>query len=428
MQQPFIKSLLSSLGFRRAVGDQNPEPLATDVDLSDLTKVVSTLMSDLNLREADPSKDLPTRLKAGLRDCRKAVASLLSELKTAKRDLSESREENKRLQAEARMRQDRQDWCSPALVEFPPETPKGIYETTLKVLRGLIGGSASLSDASNADRFPVAEIWTLYWCLVHASHAAVKAATVAKDENGISRDFLAKLASETRTSPIFTGDGGKLQVAYNAIFEQSEPGMKEAAVGADILLIVAGQGLVPNGFARLFWIQAKKARSGQSPFTLNYAQENGDGLQVDALSKVHEPSKGAFGLYMQYSKDLPYVPSVLVGRLPRGKQQPLTAKLSDLGIRLPELLVGHAIVASEKFGAFADTSEILAYLDDVAEKKPLFIVSVTAERAMELSQELAGNQLLSTVTDHYLQRFGLSPERENDRETPSQDRGMDFDR
>jgi hypothetical protein len=37
---------------------------------------------------------------------------------------------------------------------------------------------------------------------------------------------------------------------------------------------------------------------------------------------------------------------------------------------------------------------------------------------MELSQELAGNQLLSTVTDHYLQRFGLSPEPENDRETP----------
>jgi hypothetical protein len=49
MQQPFIKSVVF-LGFRRAVGDQNPEPLATDVDLSDLTKVVSTLMSDLNLR------------------------------------------------------------------------------------------------------------------------------------------------------------------------------------------------------------------------------------------------------------------------------------------------------------------------------------------------------------------------------------------
>ena len=59
MQQPFIKSLLSSLGFRRAVGDQNPEPLATDVDLSDLTKVVSTLMSDLDLREADAPRICP---------------------------------------------------------------------------------------------------------------------------------------------------------------------------------------------------------------------------------------------------------------------------------------------------------------------------------------------------------------------------------
>lgn len=213
----------------------------------------------------------------------------------------------------------------------------------------------------------------------------------------------AKAASEL--SP-----GAGLQIAYNAIFEQSEPGLKESQVGADILLIIAGSSLVPNGLARIFWIQAKKAAPDTSPFTLRYGQRNAHGLQVEALSKINAPQKGCFGLYAQYSTKLPYVPSVELDSLswPNGK---LADDLSAIGVRLPEHLVACCTSNSANMGAFSNTNDIKRYLDNVSAKKPLFIVTVTTD-GLSLRHELSAGNLLSEISDYYSRKLGITQKRE----------------
>lgn len=362
---------------------------------------------------------LVDRLSEELAQSKRTIAQLKQRLEVEQNARSAIQKENSRLKDAGNQMLARQEWCSSQLVDFPPGTPVGIHEETLRHLRGFLGPGASLFDLSNPERFSTAAQWALYWCVAHACRAATRAAQVAKDENGISRDFLAELDTQAKAVSTLTDESAKLQIAYNAIFEQSEPAMKEAAVGADILLIIAGQQLVPNGLARVFWIQAKKPSIEKSPFTLRYDQGNKKGLQVDALSNVHKPARGSFGLYSQYSSALPYVPVVSVRALPR-EDGTLATDLSTIGVRMPEFLVMYAC-GLKTAGAFADTAELRGYLDEVSDMKPLYIVTATVE-GPEYRRELAKGHLLSEVSDYYRKKLGLTQNLRRGR-----DRGYEFE-
>lgn len=389
--QAFIKFLLSSLGLVRKQEFQAKVDLAND-----LSKTLAKREEQLSLSR--------------------------STLLTTERALTTSQEENRKLRDAAQQERDRQDWCLPSLVEFPPGTPASFHEKTWKFRSVFLRDGASPSDVSQQDQFASPAQWALYWCVVHACRSAANA-VVAKVEDGVSGEFLKALASEVGTASRFSAESGNLQIAYSAIFEHAKPAVKEADVGADILLIVAGQQVAGSGFARAFWIQAKKAEADANQFILHYDQKNTRGLQVDALTKVHRPNRGSFGLYIQYSR-LPYVPAVSVSNLPR-ENGVLAADLSDLGLCMPEYIVAHA-GAGARIGSFADTAEILAYLDEVSDMKPFYVATVTAEGVLELDQKRANNQLLSTITGHYRQRLGLNRVAENDSATHSQ-RDRDFE-
>lgn len=307
----------------------------------------------------------------------------------------------------------RRKWCLPQLVEFPAGTPVKLHQRTADCLATFVSPSDSLFHVADPACVKCKPRWSLYWCLAHASAAAVRSAQALRDEDGISGDFLQALEHQSAgLGNVSTGESRRLQIAFNAIFQQIAPAMKEAQVGADILIIVAGRSLIPNGFARLFWIQAKRATG--SAFTLDYSQANTAGAyQVDALRKVHRPKMGSIGLYVQYARDIPYVPAVLVNELPTTKY---TADLNILGVRLPELLVAYT-GNIQGVGAFADTDAILAYLDEVSEKKSLYVVTIT-DQGLEREHEL-----LATVSDYYEKKLGLKKNIENNR-----DRGPEYDR
>lgn len=370
-----------------------------------LKNVLLSSLSAVKEEDYRVAEALADRLSEELAQSKRTVAQLSQRLEVEQNARSASQKENTRLKEAANQVLARQEWCSSQLVEFPPGTPVGIHKETLRHLREFLGSGASLFDLSNPEKFSTAAQWALYWCLAHACHAATLAAQAAKDENGISREFLAELDAQAKAASALTSESTKLQIAYNAIFEQSEPAMKEAAVGADILLIIAGPLLVPNGLARIFWIQAKKPSTDKSPFILRYDQSNKNGLQVEALSTVHEPARGSFGLYSQYSSALPYVPAVSVKKLP-WEDGTLATDLSAIGVRMPEFLVTYAC-ALKTAGAFADTVELRRYLDKVSNMKPLYIVTATVE-GPEYRRELSKNYLLSDISSYYREKLGLA--------------------
>lgn len=359
-----------------------------------------------------------SKLTHSLRNAEQSVANLTQQIQQAQSARSASEKKHAELQDEVQRILARHNWCSPHLVEFPVGTPIDLQKRTVDHLRMFLGPKASLSDLTNPDKFSSTEQWMLYWCLAHACNAA-SIATTAKIEDGISRAFLDALAAEAKTASSFL-KAGNLQIAYNAIFEQSEPAMKEAAVGADILLIIAGPSLVPNGLARIFWIQAKKAAAGASPFTLRYDQQNTQGLQVEALSKVDVPERGSFGLYMQYSNRLSYIPAAHVGDL-SWADGTFVGDLSAIGVRLPELLVGCTCNFSD-VGAFENTDKLRVYLDEVSDMKPLYIVTATAG-GREYRRELVRGHLLSDISDYYREKLGLTRTHQRER-----DRGYEMER
>jgi len=302
----------------------------------------------------------------------------------------------------------RRTWCDRFLIELPDDTPIAFRTNTSSHRKAILDQNCLNYDLTESKFFPSVEHWSLYWCLAHASLMASEAAQAAKDEDGISRAFLEELSRQSVISSKFK-DSGNLQIGFNAIFEQSAPGMKEAVVGADILLIVTGTSLVPNGLARIFWIQAKKPKKDtDSPFKLSYDYRNNDGLQIEKLAAVNKPDRGSFGLYAQYSNKLPYIPAVSEHHLPWADNI-LVKDISDIGVRLPEYLVAR-MTNLKDVGAFESAEALLEYLNTVSDAKPLFVVRAsTGGRQHKLGY--GEKDLLSVVTEHYREQLGLNKSR-----------------
>lgn len=309
----------------------------------------------------------------------------------------------------------RESWCDPKFLEFPPGVPEPLHKSTLVHARYVLNEKlGSFYDLRGRSSFRAPGQWELYWCLAHASKAAIASATV-KMEDGITADFVRALEVEAKRLPTMIEEVlPSLQLAYSKIFEQAKPAMKEADVGADVLLIVAGDNLTPDGGARLFWIQAKKARSG-GPYMLDCSHKNTSDSQIDALKKVDIPALGSFAIYCQYSSALTFIPSfALTSHKPSAD---LKVDLAEHGVRIAELVTAFSAYQNPAITSFSDATAVTAFIGSISTGKPLYVVAATESEDQYL-QKWNAHTLVKQIEQHYERELGM------DRDLP-QERGLD---
>jgi hypothetical protein len=285
---------------------------------------------------------------------------------------------------EAAREMQRQRWQIPSLASLPsiPEVPQTIHVRTLDCARVLQTDVKSPLDFCLPNAFDKNEdLRVLYWSLAHASAAAHRAASRLSDENEVSTEFLNALTSELASQRL-NGSTSSIRIGVNKIFGNVSPALKEKRVGADFLLLISGDALIPDGGVRLFWIQAKRS-SLIDPYLLDiYRRRNADGLsQLDALSYVNKPLNGSFALYTQYSDIISLVLSVWfsnLGSIDPDDQAQCKIRLDAYGYRLQELLSALSVARSPQTGQFGDADSLLAFLDDATKHAivPLKVLSL----------------------------------------------------
>lgn len=251
--------------------------------------------------------------------------------------------------------------------------------------------------------------WCLYWALAHAARAATLAADAHTNEDGITDVFFNTLTRQVEEIKASTGLQPPLELGVTSIYRNNKPAIKEEVVGADVLLVIAGKGLLPAQGARLIWLQAKLA-DGANPYQLDFwRKKNKNGFQFDAIRAVHQPQDGSCAIYAQYVPGLPLITSLSVSRMPA--QAPLTAKEStvdmrDHGCRLQEHI--SAIATTDQIGQFANAKAVIAFLNAKTKDSllPLNIISVCAK------DDWQGRSLVREVKKHYDVELGIAPARD----------------
>ncbi|QRY31889.1 hypothetical protein JVX96_00745 [Variovorax sp. PDNC026] len=289
----------------------------------------------------------------------------------------------------------RRIWQDPALAALPsfPPVPARFHEKTFDLARVFAPGISTLVDLARVDSFGGNEdARVFYWALARATYAAHHAATEHKSEDGISTAFLNALADEIRQQSQ-SGSEASLQIGLCAIYEHVKPAIKEAQVGADMLLVVSGDTLVPKGGARLFWIQAKR-ETASNPYVLNYHRPPNatEITQCEALLRVHETERGSFGVYALYSEQLPFVSSIFVSKNLAESSHDVdqcSISLANGGQRFQELIVAAAKQAAS-VGQFETTDAVIEYLDHASRQSivPLKVVSVHSGTGLLESKRL----------------------------------------
>jgi hypothetical protein len=306
----------------------------------------------------------------------------------------------------------REAWCEKQWLEMPPGTPKKFHATTLKYSSLLMTkkeGVHSFFDMCVERNFQKAGWWELYWTLANASASALEYVQ-SKIEDGITNEFVRSLEKQNQALRALRNDGRPLlQMGFCKIYEQATPALKESDVGADLLLIIAGNQLVSNGGARMFWLQAKRQLG--DPYILDCSYANKNGPQLDALKKVDVPEKGSFGMYMQYAKDIPFIPALaLCQHMPLSDYK--NVDLSLYGARLAEIITLFSAVTEKSIGSFEDASSTIRFLDAVGDNKPLYVVAVCDESDRKWSKR----DLISKIQNHYQRKRSLNNEIENEKE------------
>jgi hypothetical protein len=305
-------------------------------------------------------------------------------------------------------------WQTPAISALPsyPPVPPTFYMNTVQAAGKFAPSLKDPGDLSKSAVFSGSSaLRLLYWSLAHAAAAACRSAAQYKSEDGISTAFRMALQSEIGGLRDKEPDVS-LKIGINAIYENIKPAIKEARVGADLLLIVSGDELVPGGGARIFWIQAKRG-DRQNPYELNYYREpNADGVvQFEALSKVHNPKRGSFSLYWLYAEELSFIPVTSISALKPVDPHLAADCVADLGVvglRLQELLTSETLQTSMSSGRFQTADELVDFLVEAANNAivPLEVLSVHG------SGERMRHQLVDRVQKHYaelIQERSLRP-------------------
>lgn len=287
-------------------------------------------------------------------------------------------------------------WTHPYRVEFLAERRSilgDLVRNTVKAWDQFGGGRwIGAPDRFNGGINPAG----LYWALTHASLCGPEALSVLDNEDAMTSDFVAELREQLRRAKELLGSS--FDVHAGEISKKRRPALKEVSVGADLLLLVSGQHLVPQGGVRLLWLQFKQTTHRSRPLELDlYRKPNAaGGTQFDALRRVHQPDLGSFGLYALASDRYRFFASVSVGEL--GHIDPTVSSdcavdLAQAGIRLQELILLHSTALSP--GQFVTSDAVVRFVDDRASENaiiPLTVLSVAsgAERipTMQLVQRI----------------------------------------
>lgn len=166
-------------------------------------------------------------------------------------------------------------------------------------------------------------------------------------------------------------------------------------MGADLLLLVSGDGLVPNKGVRLLWVQFKQTMDTKSPLVLDVyrAPNASQKTQLDALRKTHAPASGSFAIYALASIDYDFFASIAVDGL--SAVVPTTAStcqidLAQRGVRFQELVV--AVSSHPGHGEFSTSDEVIKYVDALASQAaivPLTVLSVSSGQELVSAKDLA---------------------------------------
>ena len=348
-------------------------------------------------------------------------------LEALKAQLEKERASDARALADAatatRLHKARLAWCSPDFVTIPatpeitshPMVPREIQENIQSIGKALVRPPGdSLFDLCHLERFIRPSRWALYWTLAHAAHATTREVKNLTDEDGLSDKFIEVLTQQIKDLPNTTGVRPPLELGITPIFRKKKPAIKEDVVGADILLVIAGAGLLPTEGARLIWLQAK-LNDMANPYQLDYWRPaNAKGVfQFDALKAMHQPEKGSLVIYAEYSSLLPFVLCASVGQMP--PKAPLTSAESKLDLSL----VGHrlqeyvaAATSAQSIGTFSTADDVLEFLKTQTHGAllPLNVLTVCAQ------DDPRARSILVEIHQHFEVAMGLVPKREKPRD------------
>jgi hypothetical protein len=273
-----------------------------------------------------------------------------------------------------------------------------------------------------------ANVAGLFWALTHASATAYEDVRRLRNENTTTLKFVERLEAQVATARALLG--ADLQVAVGEILSHRMPALQEASVGADLLLIVSGDGLVAGGGVRLFWIQFKLAEAAESLQLDVYRKRNAKGQsQYEALKGVDRPREGSHSLYALGAADYPFYSSIPVGHL-RGVNPDVRATckvdLGQRGFRFQELMVclasykrdspatGESGAGQARFNSFVTEADVLKFVDAAAAEQSIIPLSVLG---MASGDELVNsNRLVERIAaawERRLDKYARSQHRHN---------------
>lgn len=352
--------------------------------------VASTGLSEEQLHRFVPLGDLfkGDTAQHALTSASNQSASLGNQVQQLKATLSAANSATNQANAQIKLL----DWTHPYRVEFLGlRNPfKELARNTIKVWT-LFGNTVQLGVPSqfkggiNPAGF--------YWALTHASTTGSEAIKNRKNEDAMTADFVDALKNQLGTAANLMGS--QLDVYANSIQANLKPALKEVSVGADLLLVVSGDGLVPNKGVRLLWVQFKQTMDTNSPLVLDaYRKPNAaQTTQLDALRKTHAPASGSFAIYALASIRYDFFASIAVDAL--NHVVPKTAStcqidLAQKGVRFQELAL--AVTSQPGYGEFSTGDAVIKYVDALASQAaivPLAVLSVSSGQELVSAKDLA---------------------------------------
>ncbi|BCQ52326.1 hypothetical protein [Burkholderia gladioli] len=300
----------------------------------------------------------------------------------------------------------RDRWAQPEYVIFPAiepvsgmskiAVPEKIVARSETLARAFLVESATFpGDLVKKECFVSPAHWALYWCIASASSFVCGNLGDADGEDGRTGTFLRYLASRMEHVGFELEDDAQIDIAVSPIWSVNNPVVKEAALGADLLLVLdIGNGEPVKGAAeehaggqtqpsrspcvQLFWMQAKLVEMEKCNvveiYTLDYGREKKASakntaaktaakaahndvaekqvaaqvakepeFQFERLNKVHDPASGSYAFYAQYANQIPFVPVVSVRDLDAPTKKEHKASLIAKGARFAEWLVERTI-------------------------------------------------------------------------------------
>ena len=286
----------------------------------------------------------------------------------------------------------KQVWAAAQAIELPHEETQSIYVTnTLTAACSLTGhddlSSFRLSRLLNPENFETSAQWALYWLLTNATRDSAKRALDGVKEDALSTTFRQGLIDAARLWSAAGGPEAALEVSSACFYEHTSRSMDETRTGADMVLVIAGDGLTAPGAAILVWIQAKRFDGkGKNPYLMNYWQkpESATKTQCETFKERHCPALGSYAFYAHFAEALPDVAGVLADAKLNGKGT--TLDLHEKGTRLQELILHEVATAraarsAPARGMFQTPDEAAAYLQTVqaGRELPLTVVTVSTK-------------------------------------------------